>query len=294
MPDTPTPQALLQRGEALLAEGALIEARDAFTEVLAHRPRDGAALRGLGKAQLDLGDTAGATESFRQALAIVPYDLYAAHMLASLTGEANARASGYVPDLFDTYAESFDDHLTGALGYRIPQVIRALLADHPPFAALIDIGCGTGLVGAALADRVTAMDGIDIAPRMTRKALERGIYRHLRTGDAAAILGSDPALAGPYDLAIAADVFVYLGALEPIFAAVTSVLAPDGLFIFSVETAEGPGPALRSSGRFAHPGAYIDQLAALFGFAIAARHPQPIRNERDNPIPGMLYRLKRG
>lgn len=294
MPDTSTPQALLQRGEALLAEGALIEARDAFAQVLAQSPRDGAALRGLGKAQLDLGDTAGATASFRQALAIVPYDLYAAHMLASLTGETNTRATGYVPDLFDTYAESFDEHLTGALGYRIPQVIRSVLADHAPFAALIDIGCGTGLVGAALADRVTVMDGIDIAHRMTRKAHERGIYRHLRTGDAAAILSADPTLCGPYDLAIAADVFVYLGALEPIFAAVASVLTPDGLFVFSLETTESTGPVLRSSGRFAHPSAYIDQLAAHFGFAVSARHPHPIRNERDNPIPGVLYQLKRG
>ncbi|MBU1306842.1 MAG: methyltransferase, partial [Alphaproteobacteria bacterium] len=183
--------------------------------------------------------------------------------------------------------------LTGALGYRIPQVIRAVVADHSPFPALIDIGCGTGLVGAALADRVAAMDGIDIAPRMTRKALERGIYRHLRTGDAAAILRSDPALSGPYDLAVAADVFVYLGALESIFAAVGDVLTPDGLFVFSAETAEGTAPVLRSSGRFGHPYDYVSHLADRFGFVIAAQHSHPIRNERDNPIPGVLYLLER-
>jgi len=293
MPIPDSSESLIQRGEALLASDRPVDAVDAFIQALSLRPRDAAALRGLGKAQLALGNAEQAIESFRAALAIVPYDLYAAHMLAALSGKADKRSAGYVADLFDTYADSFDSHLTSTLQYRIPQAIRDLLTNYPPFDTLLDLGCGTGLVGAALVDIVTAMDGIDIAPRMTRKAHDRGIYRHLRTGDAQDILATDTALAGPYDLVTAADVFVYIGLLEPTFAAIATRLAPGGLFAFSVENATGDQPALRPSGRFAHPAPYIARLADQSGFSVSVQQGHPIRQERNQPIAGTLYLLTR-
>ena len=288
-----TPETLIARGDALRDSGQAVEAIAAFTAALALRPKDSAAWRGLAKAQLDLGDQDAARSSFAQALAIVPYDLYSAHMLASLAGQSSQNSARYVPDLFDSYAEGFDAHLTGTLNYRIPQAIRALLAERAPFSAMLDLGCGTGLAGAALSDMVTAIDGIDIAPKMTRKAHERGLYRHLRTGDAVTILAQDADLRGPYDLVVAADVFVYMGPLEAILGAVTAVLSPKGVLVFSVETAMGNEPVLRSSGRFAHPAAYIALLADQFGFTLSETRSHPIRQERDQPIPGALYLLTR-
>ena len=44
-----------------------------------------------------------------------------------------------------------------------------------------------------------------------------------------------------FDLIVAADVFVYVGDLAPLFAAVGTALTADGLFAFSVETREGDG-----------------------------------------------------
>tara|TARA_R110002020_G_scaffold2200_16_gene10234 strand:- start:180 stop:1067 length:888 start_codon:yes stop_codon:yes gene_type:complete len=288
-----TPETLIARGDALRDGGQPDEALAAFTAALALRPRDSAAWRGLAKAQLNLGDKAAARFSFAQALAIVPYDLYSAHMLAALSGEASQRAARYVPDLFDTYADGFDAHLTGPLNYRIPEAIRSLLAERAPFDTLLDLGCGTGLVGAALADMVAAMDGIDIAPRMVRKAHERGIYRHLRTGDALTVLAQDHDLAGPYDLVVAADVFVYIGPLAAMFAALADKLVSGGLLVFSVETASGDDPILRASGRFAHPPAYIARLARQHGLALMLEQHHPIRQEREQPIPGLLYLLAR-
>lgn len=287
-----TPEALVARGEALRNDGQPEGAVAAFSAALDLRPADSAAWRGLAKAQLDLGDLVAAKASFARALAIVPYDRYAAHMLASLSGQVKPSETGYVSDLFDTYADDFDAHLTGTLNYRIPDAIGALLAEHAPLGTLLDLGCGTGLVGAALSDMAAAMDGIDIAPRMTRKALERGIYRHLRTGDVQDVLANDPALGGPYDLVTAADVFVYLGPLEAIFAAVATVLAPQGLLVFSIETATGEEPVLRASGRFGHSPSYIARLARQHGFTVASAQDHPIRQERDQPIPGMLYLLR--
>lgn len=291
MPIDQSPESLIRRAETCLASNQSTLAVTLFEQALALRPRDSAAWRGLGKAQVDLGNQGAAKESFARALAIVPYDRYAAHMLAALSGETDRRATGYVADLFDTYADDFDAHLTDTLNYRIPAAIRSLLAERGPFGSLLDLGCGTGLVGVALDDIVDNMDGIDIAAKMTRKAHERGLYRHLRTGDALTILADDMQLRGPYDLVTAADVFVYIGPLEAIFVAVAAILAPGGLFAFSVENAPGTAVTLRSSGRFAHPQRYIAQQAAELGLGMLAQQNQPIRMERNQPIAGTLYLL---
>lgn len=287
---------LLELGNALVAGARPAEAVSAFKQALALRPNDGAAFRGLGQAQIDMGNRADALRSFRKTLAILPYDQYAAHMIAALSGEANKLSSGYVPDLFDTYANTFDEHLTGTLAYRLPEAIReTILAEGsgPQFHALLDLGCGTGLVGVALKAFVTHMDGIDISPKMIQKAAERGIYRQLRTGDALNILAPDAELAGPYDLVTAADVFIYIGPLEATFAAVARVLAPGGLFAFSVESATGDEVVIRSTGRFSHPAPYIQRLASQHGFAVLVQQDVPIRQERNQPIPGTLYLLGR-
>lgn len=291
LPD-PAPDLLTELGEAQLASGAPDAALASFRRALDKRPRDAQALRGLGQSHQLLNNQSEALAAFQAALAVLPYDKYAAHMVAALSGGNEAASAKYIADLFDTYAETFDSHLTETLGYRTPGYIRDLVAPYAP-ATLLDLGCGTGLVGAALQDRIGTMDGIDIAAQMIRKARERDIYRHLRVGDATTILATDPALSGPYDLVAAGDVFVYLGDLAAIFAATAHVLAPAGLFAFSVETAQDQDIALRTSGRYAHSTAYIARLAAEHGFVTVQQQDMTLRQERNQPVPGTLYLLQR-
>ena len=287
----PTPDGLAELGEAQLAANRNTEALGSFARALELRPRDPAALRGQAQSHLALGNHDAALTAFRHALAVLPYDKYVAHMAAALAQGSQTASSAYVAELFDTYAGDFDAHLTGALNYRIPERIRDLLAPYAP-ASLLDLGCGTGLVAAALKERIAIMDGIDLAPQMIRRARERELYRHLRVGDIARV-ATDPALSGPYDLVTAADVFVYLGSLEPVFATVLDLLSPRGLFAFSVEASSDEHIALRPSGRFAHASAYIDRLVAASGFVILEALETPIRQERGQPIPGRLYLLQR-
>lgn len=286
-----SPEILIEYGDALVAGKRPAEAVTAFRQAMALRPKDPAVFRGLGQAQLDMGEHTDALESFRRVLAIIPYDRFAAHMAASLAGNAAATSQGYVAKLFDDYADQFDQHLTLGLGYRVPEIFAEMLADRPSLGTLLDLGCGTGLVGAALQHKTTAMDGIDIAAQMTLKAQARNIYRHLGTGDTVDMLTTDPALSGPYDIVTAGDVFVYVGPLEATFAAVARVIAPSGLFAFTVESATGTDVTLRSSGRFSHPPAYIAALATQHGFDILVQRDTPLRQERNQPIPGTLYLL---
>lgn len=287
-------EILFELGNALIAGKRSAEAVSALKKALTLRPNDPATFRSLGQAQLDMGNRADALKSFRKTLSILPYDQFAGHFVTALSGEGTKQAANYVADLFDSYADKFDAHLTGSLEYRVPQAVRDLVADRAPFGTVLDLGCGTGLVGVELKDLATAIDGTDIAPLMTRKTLERGIYRHVRTGDTVELLANDPDLAGPYDLVTAGDVFVYVGPLEATFVAVEKVMAPKGLFAFSVETGTDDSVTLGSSGRFSHSSSYIRNLAATHGFAVLIERNAVIRQERNQPILGTLYLLARG
>jgi len=50
---------------------------------------------------------------------------------------------------------------------------------------------------------------------------------------------------------------------------------------------------IRSTGRFSHPAPYIQRLASQHGFAVLVQQDVPIRQERNQPIPGTLYLLGR-
>ncbi|WP_052726194.1 methyltransferase domain-containing protein [Devosia epidermidihirudinis] len=290
-PDSAGP--LVQLGNALLANNRPAEALTSFEKARDLRPKDGAVLRGLAQSQLDVGLRDDALASFRALHALIPYDRYATYMIGALSGSADARAQSYVPDLFDAYAQTFDEHLTGPLQYRIPEIIRDTLAEIQPIGRVLDLGCGTGLVGVALEGLASAIDGIDISSQMVRKAEERGLYRTLRSGDIVSVLNAATEFAGPYEVIIAADVFVYVGPLDAVFTTVAERLGPDGKFIFSVEDLVIDGLTVRSSGRYAHSVSYITQMAEQHGLEIVERQPVTIRQERDQPIPGSLYLTRR-
>src|SRR4029078_5114537 len=92
---------------------------------------------------------------------------------------------GYMRNLFDGFAPHYDDTMLQGLGYRAHLHLRTL-ADRVlrPDAArlrILDLGCGTGLVGDTFKDlaRGGRLEGIDIAPKMIDAARARGFYDEL-------------------------------------------------------------------------------------------------------------------
>ncbi len=114
--------------------------------------------------------------------------------------------AGYVRHLFDQFSADYDARMRGQLAYQAPEVLRALADLVMPGAhglTVLDLGCGTGLAGAAFADiAAAAIDGIDLSPAMIARARERLIYRSLAVGDLETVLGTGGA---NYDLILAAD-----------------------------------------------------------------------------------------
>ncbi|MDA8368546.1 MAG: methyltransferase domain-containing protein [Nocardiopsaceae bacterium] len=91
---------------------------------------------------------------------------------------------------YDEWAVRYEHDTTEEMGYAAPERAAARLAELIRPAedgtqpSVLDAGCGTGLVGAALArNGLTAIDGIDISAAMLDQARAKGVYRSLAKAD---------------------------------------------------------------------------------------------------------------
>ncbi|MEM5541871.1 methyltransferase domain-containing protein [Sulfitobacter sp. AS92] len=92
-----------------------------------------------------------------------------------------ARDAEVIRSLYDEWASSYDDDIK-AQGYATPERAAATLAEflHDKDAPIFDIGCGTGLSGAALKQvGFTTIDGGDVSAAMLAVAHKKDIYRKL-------------------------------------------------------------------------------------------------------------------
>ncbi len=279
-------------GKAAAVDGDLEAAADMFEQALERVPDWPAALFALGETRQRLGRREAAAEAFRRALAADPSDTLGAAARLALIGGTEAPQglpSAYVTRLFDDYAPRFEAHLVGALAYRGPALLVGALDAVAPgrrFAAALDLGCGTGLMGAAIRDRVTRLEGVDLAPAMVASARARGLYDRLEAADAIAFLERAPQ--GACDLILAADTLCYFGDLRPVFAASQRALGPGGLLALTAETFAGAGFRLLEGLRFAHSPHHIEDAACAAGLRIVLLRQAWARREADVEAPGLV------
>ena len=301
------PAAHYRRGLALVALERPAEAAQAWEQTVALDARFTAVWVDLGSLMRDLGRPARARECLERAIALGADDPLIRFQLAGLQETAatpEAPPRDYVEKLFDGYAEGFDNHLVEKLGYRTPQLLADGLSSTGAdrFATALDLGCGTGLCALPLASWVGRLDGVDLSAAMLDKARATGRYDRLAHGDVVDhLLKTERS----YALVVAADVFVYLGALEPVFQGVKRVLGPGGVFCFSVEAwdeasdaepaaagenkgeASQPGYTLRTTLRYAHREAYVHALARDHGFQVCATQRHALRQDHGATVVGL-------
>jgi predicted TPR repeat methyltransferase len=253
-------------------------ADEAYRRAMAADPRLTQPYLNLGRLAVERGDQAGAVACFGAALEQHPGDPTFEHLLAAARGRNTAIAPpGYVTTLFDGIAAQFEHHLVSDLEYRVPADLAALV--RPGLVAgsrVMDLGCGTGLIGAALAGTGARVTGVDLSPRMLEISTRRGVYEQLELGDVVEVMRRSGAAC--LQAVFAADVFIYLGNLEAVFGEVARALAPGGLFAFSVEGTASASYQLLPTGRYAHSTGYLRALAARHG--LAERHLEPTRIRR--------------
>ena len=249
---------------------------------------------GLAEVALALREDDEAKSWFEKAYKLNPDDAFLRHIAGSR--DVSRAADEYVRSLFDSYATHFEQSLI-SLGYRVPGLILRALERHlPGFAEggtigdVLDLGCGTGLIGVALHDRLQGrLKGVDLSQNMVDQARAKGIYTELEVAELTAYLENERER---WRVAIAADVFCYFGDLAAIIVAAHRVLRPGGLFVFSVERHAGEEPWLKqATGRFAHSRRYIESLLA--GWQTLEVRDDVLRMDRGDLVHGLLVVARR-
>lgn len=170
----------------------------------------------------------------------------------------------------------------GELHYGAPHDLRtavdAVLAARSPrsttLRAALDVGCGTGLAGAAFRSLVSgALVGVDLSAQMAARAEARvGVYARVVVGDLdvevpAAAAAQTAAAGHAFDLVLFADVLIYFGDLRGPLQHAAAALEPGGLLALTLERPtdaaalagrdwkwklEGSGRLVRSDHSLAH------------------------------------------
>lgn len=110
-------------------------------------------------------------------------------------------------ELYRAWAHTYDRTMLDGLGYRSPQRLVAQFARLVPWRdqPVLDIGCGTGLVGVELARHgFDTIDGLDLSLPMMDEAIAHG---RCRTAIAADLLQPLPIADGAYGAAISTGTF---------------------------------------------------------------------------------------
>ncbi len=197
----------------------------------------------------------------------------------------------YVEALFDQYAGDFESHLVRDLRYRAHEtLLQPLVAGGRRFGLVLDLGCGTGLCGRLIRPQALAVEGVDLSLAMVEQARSGGGYRRVVHGDMLAFLQDSQETV---DLILAADVFIYVGALDTVFAAVRRRLRAGGCFAFSVELERGDVELrLLPSLRYAHSVAYVRRMAADHGLRMHTMWEAPLRHDQGAPVEGLYVHLE--
>jgi predicted TPR repeat methyltransferase/Flp pilus assembly protein TadD len=237
---------------------------------------------------------------------------------AHATGLSNPSAAPaeYIQHLFDNYARTYDKHLE-LLEYQAPQLLYDALANklpaiHPTLTpapnsrTILDLGCGTGLCGAAMRELACSIVGVDLSEKMLAVAAQKKIYEELKLGTIEELLlhyANGPHIAGhpansSFNLIIAGDALSYIGDLKNVFARCAQILEAasttqqPGLFAFTLEgTATHHPYTLQRSLRFAHSQRYVEELAHANNFSILYSTQAKLRKHRDTVTECLLYVL---
>ena len=294
LPDYPL--ALNNLGVMYSELGDLQQAENCLERSVALDPNNVNTLYNLAGVYNAGNNFAQARTILQQLLERDPQHQAAGHMLAALSGTTTLTAPRqYVEEIFDKYAGRFDVHLQGTLGYTVPATLALMLQETLPlalpFAAALDLGCGTGLSGASFKEICEDLVGVDVSGQMLAKAQEKGIYHRLEKEEVLTFLQGE---GEHFDLFIAADVLVYLGDPLPFFAAIAGRSKEGGIVACSIErTLEDKDFILLPSGRYAHNSQSLQAAAAAAGFVVLKHQTHNIRKENGEWLPGDLFLFKK-
>ena len=145
--------------------------------------------------------------------------------------------------------------------------IKAVIGEQSGLA-MLDLGCGSGLMGANTKWRAADLTGVDLSPEMIELARARNIYDRLEVARDHRMARSGGT--APFDLIVSSDCLIYFGDLSQIVTSAARRLKPGGLFAFSMERGNRFPFHLTDTGRYTHHPDHVRDAAAQAGLEVAA------------------------
>jgi predicted TPR repeat methyltransferase len=138
--------------------------------------------------------------------------------------------AGEVAGRYDEWAESYDHDLT-SWSYQAPALVAETVTTRLPAAtSVLDVGCGTGLVGRALREGGFAgqIQGLDISQASLEIAGRSGAYDSVERADLQQPL---PLENDGVDAVVCVGVMTYLPDVEAVWREFARVVRPGGLVV---------------------------------------------------------------
>ncbi len=281
-------------GVILAEQNNITDAIEHYQQTITLQPDHLDALQNLAVCYYKQHNTDMAIACYEKALTISPENPALSYLLSAIKQDGKQQTTPivYIKKLFDDYANDYDNHLQTLLCYQIPilltQLIEKTVMSQSPCWDILDLGCGTGLMGSKIKPYAHYLLGIDVAISMLKKAEEKQIYDQLTCTDIKTFIEQCDTM---FDLIIAADVFGYIGNLDRLFHRLAQLLKPSGMIAFSIELTEEPCMQLQPTGRFQHNMNYIQQLTQQNQLTIIAKSTETIRLQQGLPVNGALFLL---
>jgi predicted TPR repeat methyltransferase len=278
-------------GNALRYQSKFDEAEVWLQEAVGQNPADGQAHYSLGMIAYERGHMDAARTHLADAIRLNPNDEIFLYTHAVVNGSTPARQpEALVRNVFDGYASQIDRHMPAILKDHLPQLIADKIVAQFPSRNInvLDLGCGTGLLGVALGKVDGHFAGVDLSLGMLKEAEKKNVYSRLHNVNLLDALAATAA--NDYDVVVAADVFSYVGDLDAVLGDAFTVLKPGGWLFFSCESAaeDGPDFVLSKNMRYTHPTHYVKRLLAAAGFATTTIDTIDLRSGHDVPLPGYI------
>jgi predicted TPR repeat methyltransferase len=163
--------------------------------------------------------------------------------------------------------------------------------------AVLDAGCGTGLVGERVALRKPkSLDGVDLSQTMLSRAQERAVYDSLECCELVSYMERMPE---HYDVIVSAATLIHFGDLAPVFRAASVCLRPGGRMLFTVFSNEGADVTLSFENGHAEGGCYlhsrhhVETAAFEAGLTVEYREEGIHEYDRGKPVMAVCVGLLR-
>ena len=257
------------------------------------KPDDWDAWYELGELAQCVGRRDEARAAYQKYFDAHPEDAEIEHLLVALKDEAPPpRASDRtIQQIYKGFASSYEYRMLEDLGYqgpeRIDQGIKSVMGDRSALS-ILDLGCGSGLVGVAFKNRAAQLVGVDLSPEMIELAKARNIYDRLEIAEITDWLNRTNER---FDLIISCDCLIYFADLQPIVSAAAKRLNPAGVFALTMERGDRYPFHLTDSGRYTHHPDHVRDVAAKSGLEVARLEEAFLRMEYSDDVMGLYVVL---